>query len=154
MNGAEVFFKTRPQYETYAIDGTHLCGNIIRLRLISFLEFVSVKSNGAKGDGSTDDTAAIQAVFDEYAGCKIICECAGFVNLPGPLINKPFSDFDAGSYVVQDTINIPAGSVVTGEFWSTILASGPKFADINNPVPVFKVYTSSVTFYNHSDRPC
>lgn len=28
-------------------------------------QFISVKSEGAKGDGSTDDTAALQAVFSK-----------------------------------------------------------------------------------------
>jgi glucan 1,3-beta-glucosidase len=43
-----IFGKTRPTYANYAVD-----------------EFVSVKTLGAKGDGMTDDTAALQAVFDQ-----------------------------------------------------------------------------------------
>ena len=43
-----IFGKARPQYESYAVS-----------------QFVSVKSEGAKGDGHTDDTAALQAVFDK-----------------------------------------------------------------------------------------
>jgi glucan 1,3-beta-glucosidase len=39
--------RTRPQYAGYAAN-----------------QFVSVKSNGANGDGVTDDTAALKAVFD------------------------------------------------------------------------------------------
>lgn len=40
--------KTHPQYANYAVS-----------------QFVSVKDNGAKGDGRTDDTAALKAVFDK-----------------------------------------------------------------------------------------
>lgn len=39
--------KMHPQYADYAVD-----------------QFVSVKSKGAKGDGVTDDTATLQAIFD------------------------------------------------------------------------------------------
>lgn len=45
--------RMHPQYADYAVD-----------------QFVSVKSNGAKGDGSTDDTAALQAVFNQV--CSLI----------------------------------------------------------------------------------
>lgn len=47
LDGAgKIFGRARPQYEDYAVD-----------------QFVSVKAHGAKGDGLTDDTDAIQAVF-------------------------------------------------------------------------------------------
>lgn len=44
----KIFGRGHPQYENYAPD-----------------QFVSVKSQGAKGDGQTDDTAAIQAVLNQ-----------------------------------------------------------------------------------------
>lgn len=43
-----IFGRSRPQYENYAVS-----------------QFVSVKDQGAKGDGTTDDTAALQAVLDK-----------------------------------------------------------------------------------------
>jgi len=48
LEGGKVFGKGHPQYADYAVD-----------------QFVSVKAEGAKGDGSSDDTAALQAVFDK-----------------------------------------------------------------------------------------
>ncbi|KAI0647237.1 exo-beta-1,3-glucanase [Trametes meyenii] len=102
-SAGRVFGKTHPQYEDYAVG-----------------QFVSVRDQGAKGDGTTDDTAALQAVFDKFAGCKII-----FV--------------DHGTYLVTDTLSIPAGTQVVGEVWSVILGGGAAFQDQNNPKAVVQV---------------
>ena len=42
--------RSHPQYPDYAVS-----------------QFVSVKDNGARGDGKTDDTAALQAIFDKVS---------------------------------------------------------------------------------------
>lgn len=46
--GGKVFGRMHPQYEGYSVD-----------------QFVSARDLGATGDGRTDDTAALQRVFDE-----------------------------------------------------------------------------------------
>jgi hypothetical protein len=102
-SSGKIFGRTHPQYATYAVS-----------------QFVSVKDNGAKGDGITDDTAAITAVFNQYAGCKIIF-------------------FDAGTYIVTSTITIPAGTQVVGEAWSVIAGKGAAFENQNNPQVVVRV---------------
>jgi parallel beta-helix repeat protein len=63
-------------------------------RIVDSAAPVSVRWWGARGDGSTDDTAAIQAALD-----------AGFsaVHLP------------AGVYPVSATLTVPVGTIVTGE---------------------------------------
>ncbi|KAK7526327.1 glycoside hydrolase family 55 protein [Phyllosticta citriasiana] len=98
-----VFAKEKPQYE-----GTPVSS------------FVSIKSKGAKGDGSTDDTAAIQAALDSLTADQILY-------------------FDHGAYVVTDTIKVPGSKTIriTGEIWPLIMAKG--FSDQNNPKPVFQI---------------
>ncbi|KAF8894123.1 exo-beta-1,3-glucanase [Infundibulicybe gibba] len=102
-SSGKIFGKTHPQYANYAVS-----------------QFVSVKDNGAVGDGNTDDTAALKAIFAKFAGCKIIF-------------------FDAGTYVVTSTITIPAGTQIVGEAWSVIAGRGSAFQDFNNPQVVVKV---------------
>ena len=82
--------------------------------------FASVKDAGAAGDGVTDDTAALQRALLANAHCKV-------------------TYFPHGVYVVTDTLYVPPGSRIVGEVWSTITASGPKFADASNPHVMFQV---------------
>lgn len=90
------------------------------------LEFQSVKAAGAKGDGHTDDTAALQAVINQWWGCKIIY-------------------VDAGTYVITSTLTIPAGTFVVGELWSNIQASGSYFANANSPQVAVRVGAAGST---------
>ncbi|CAO3598045.1 unnamed protein product [Absidia cylindrospora] len=97
------FVKSRPQYEQYDVSS-----------------FVSVIDGGAKGDGVTDDTLAIQKVINDNAGCRIIF-------------------FPAGTYIISNTVTIPSGSRLTGELWSVLMANGNVFQDMERPVPMVKV---------------
>ncbi|KAF7353606.1 Exo-beta-1,3-glucanase [Mycena venus] len=108
-SSGKIFGRGRPQYASYAIS-----------------EFVSVRDQGAKGDGKTDDTAALKAVFAAFAGCKIIF-------------------FDAGTYVVTSTLEIPAGTQIVGEGWSVIAGKGSAFQDVNNPQVVVRVGAAGST---------
>ncbi|CAK7236915.1 hypothetical protein SBRCBS47491_009798 [Sporothrix bragantina] len=99
-----VYARSRPQYEAVPVS-----------------DFVSVKAQGAKGDGVTDDTAAIQAVFNSVTSDQIVY-------------------FDHGAYLVTDTIKVPKNARITGEVWPVIMAGGNgTFSDASNTKPVFQV---------------
>ncbi|MCJ1308907.1 hypothetical protein MMC25_002562 [Agyrium rufum] len=95
--------KSRPQYENLPASA-----------------FLSVKSAGAKGDGVTDDTAAIQAVLSKATTGQVVY-------------------FDHGAYLITDTVKVPSNIFITGEIWPIILADGNSFNDESNPKPVFQV---------------
>lgn len=82
--------------------------------------FVSVKTAGARGDGNSDDTKAIQSVFDTVKEGSIVY-------------------FDHGAYLISDTLKIPKNIKITGEMWPLLMATGQKFSDPSNPVPVLQV---------------
>ena len=100
----KVFTRTKPQYEKVPVSA-----------------FLSVKDNGAKGDGKTDDTAAIQALFDRCTRDQIVY-------------------FDHGAYLITDTVRVPSHIKITGEVWPLILAGGDRnFKDQRQPRAVFQV---------------
>ncbi|KAI8201600.1 hypothetical protein COL154_003923 [Colletotrichum chrysophilum] len=105
-NGTKYYERSKPHYETLSAD----C-------------FVSARTFGAKGDGVTDDTVALNNLFNYVASKSSL---VAFV--------------DAGTYYVSDTVFIPAGARIVGEaLASIIMGGGPKFQDISSPHPVVKV---------------
>lgn len=102
------YFRSKPQYE-----------NVVSAN------FASVRTGGAKGDGVTDDTAAIQAVINSAtAAGKVVY-------------------FDAGIYKITATLNIGPGARIVGEAYPVILASGSLWNNIAHPVPVVRVGAAS-----------
>ncbi|KAB8227284.1 glycoside hydrolase family 55 protein [Aspergillus alliaceus] len=98
------YTKTKPQYESNPV-----------------ASFVSIRSAGAVGDGTVDDTAAIQAaLLSAAASRKIIF-------------------FDQGVYRVTDTIYIPPNSRIVGEAFPVIMGSGSKFATKDRAIPIIQV---------------
>jgi glucan 1,3-beta-glucosidase len=103
-DSSRYYTKSKPQYETSPT-----------------ASFVSIRSAGAKGDGSTDDTAAIQsALISAASSNKIVF-------------------FDFGVYKVSQTIYIPPGSRIVGESYPVILASGSLWSHISTPCPVLQI---------------
>lgn len=103
MDGSTIFERSKPQYEG-----------------VPSSSFVSVKSAGAKGDGETDDTAALQSAMNSLTSDQILY-------------------FDHGAYVVTSTVKVPSNIKMTGEIWPLIMASGTAFANQASPAPVFQV---------------
>ena len=103
MSNGKVFERSKPQYESTPSSS-----------------FISVKANGAKGDGATDDTAAIQAIFDKATSDQVVY-------------------FDHGAYIVSSTIKVPPNVRIMGEVWPLIMASGAHFSKQSSPAAVFQV---------------
>ena len=110
VSGGKYYQQSKPQYNNLPVTS-----------------FKSVRSGGAKGDGVTDDTTAVQNVITAAAA-------AG---------NVVF--FDAGTYKVTKTIFVPAGSKIVGESYSVIMSSGSYFSNVNSPQAVVRVGNSGNT---------
>ncbi|CAK5264148.1 unnamed protein product [Mycena citricolor] len=121
------FTRSRPQYNTYLAS-----------------QFVSVIADGgAAGDGKTDDAPKINA-FIAKASLAL-----SFSDARKSSVSHLFSSrssisyapqvFDAGTYLVKSTINIPPGTLIVGEMFSVIMAGGSAFASQASPTPVLRV---------------
>lgn len=84
-------------------------------------QVINIKSAGAKGDGVTDDTTALNSVF----------EAAGNMS---SIVYIPY-----GVYVITDTVKVPVGSRIIGQAWPQIMAKGHKFEDQLTPKVAVKV---------------
>ncbi|TPX18892.1 uncharacterized protein E0L32_011444 [Thyridium curvatum] len=108
LSGNRYYTRSKPQYESLPASS-----------------FVSARSSGARGDGSTDDTAALQSAINAAAS-------AGQVLY-----------LDYGIYRVTSTITVPPGARIVGETYPVIMSSGGAFADMNSPRAVVRVGSSS-----------
>lgn len=104
---SNLFTRRRPQYETLAAD-----------------QIVNVKNLGAKGDGTTDDTAILNYALSYAANLSSI------VYIPH------------GVYMIHDTLHVPVGSRIMGQAWSQIMATGTNFADAEDPRVAVRVGAS------------
>jgi hypothetical protein len=87
--------------------------------------FISARTSGAKGDGVTDDTVALNKFFATAAAA---------------FSSGKVAFLDAGYYKVTDTVYIPPNIRVVGEAMAAvIMGSGAKFSSINKPYPVVKI---------------
>ena len=98
------YTKSKPQYEDVAASS-----------------ITSLRTAGAKGDGSTDDTSAIQDAVTKAASSGNVL----FI--------------DQGTYKVTSTLYFPPGLKIVGEAYPVIMASGDAFSDVSNPTPVVQV---------------
>jgi glucan 1,3-beta-glucosidase len=105
LNGDKYYAKSKPQYENLGVDS-----------------FISARTAGAKGDGKTDDTTAVQnAINQAVSQNKVLF-------------------FDHGVYKVTQTIYFPPGARIVGETYSVIMASGSTWATKSTTgVPVIQI---------------
>jgi glucan 1,3-beta-glucosidase len=110
LSGSKYYTRSKPQYNNLGVGS-----------------FKSVRSAGAKGNGVTDDTNALQNVINSATSA-------------GDIVF-----FDAGTYLITKTLSIPPGAKLVGESYSVIMSSGSYFNDMNNPKPVVQVGTPGQT---------
>ena len=93
--------------------------------LSGWSEDVDVRAFGAKGDGKTDDTQAIQAAFDAVAK-KVTRTRKRADGVPGRVLaySSPAVHFPAGQYLVSETIQVK-GHVITGERYAALNQADP-----------------------------
>lgn len=75
--------------------------------------------HGVSNDGTGDQTAAINSLLSSNIGSLIF--------------------FPGGVYLVEGTVQVPVGTLMTGSGWSQIMATGSYFQDIANPKVVVQV---------------
>jgi glucan 1,3-beta-glucosidase len=109
------------------IDGEFYARSKPQYNTLPLSSFVSTRAAGAKGDGKTDDTAILNNVLQTAAA------------------NGQVVFFDAGTYKVTSTVNIPLGSRIVGESYSVIMGSGAFFSSMNAPEAVVSVGTTGQT---------
>lgn len=81
--------------------------------------FIHMRAS-CKGDGVTDDTTCFQNTLNSASSGSVVY-------------------IDAGTYMISNTITVPANVKIVGEVWSQIAAFGNNFGDVKQPKPLFRV---------------
>ncbi|TKY89402.1 hypothetical protein EX895_001933 [Sporisorium graminicola] len=97
------FSRSRPQYKWAKVS-----------------HFANVKDLGCAGDGTTDDSEALQQILNDSAGEKI-------VYVPH------------GTYYLESTVTFPPGTRMVGEVWPVLMGGGSLFQNASDPQPVIRV---------------
>ena len=108
------FLPPRPSVLT--VDGKYLQ----RTRPELSTNLLNLSTLGIIGDGVTDVTKALQ---------QVILDAAGKVTLYVPF----------GTYIISDTVYLPAGTKIIGEVWPIFMANGEAFSNPKEPKPMFQV---------------
>lgn len=86
--------------------------------------FLSARDYGAVGNGVTDDTKALNTLFQAAAETN----------------GSHVAFLDAGYYKVSDTVFVPSGAHIVAEtLAAVIIGAGPKFGDMEKPYPVVMI---------------
>ncbi|TMW66273.1 hypothetical protein Poli38472_004038 [Pythium oligandrum] len=104
LKDGKILERSRPQYED-----------------VPASQFLSAREAGAKGDSKTDDTEALQKLFDTASRTGKIA----FI--------------DHGHYTITKTITIRPNTRVVGEVWANLIAAGDYFNDAKKPQPMLRV---------------
>ena len=98
-------------------------------------ELVSIKDFGAKGDGVTDDTAAINRAIQEIY--------VSVLNTTHAPVRRTIK-FPAGTYVVTDTILVPPNCNLVGDGKNNTIISGSNIVTLRSCDSNFIVYGSGL----------
>ncbi|EKG16619.1 Pectin lyase fold/virulence factor [Macrophomina phaseolina MS6] len=104
LSGTKYYELSKPQYADLATT-----------------KFYSARNFGARGDGKTDDTAALQNAITYAVYYNLVL----FV--------------DAGTYKLTRTLYFPPGLRIVGEAYPVLMASGATWANVSAPQPVVQV---------------
>lgn len=107
------FAQSKPQYAGTAASG-----------------FVVATAHGVNNGATGDQAAPINTLLSSNS--KMYEDFLQRKKLTFILVGTPIF-FPAGIYLVKSTIKVPVGSIIVGEGWSQIMATGSYFSDESKP---------------------
>lgn len=94
-------------------DNYDYAAGLVNAGTLSNMGVINVKDYGAKGDGTTDDTAAIQEAIDSMT----------YADNPTSIPQMGILFFPKGKYIISSSLNIKGSIIVTGSGRDTTIIS-------------------------------